>query len=365
MIALIIDNLGSGGAQRLLINTAKELSKKHEIKIILHNSRNDFFSRKIKNVLVKKLKVENSNFLFLRKILSLKSELKDTDLVISYLPSSSIYVFLSKLFLKKKYHISCEVSVSNPAESKIRRFILNYTYLFTNHIICNSFTQSNYLKKNIILKNKVSTIWNGISDINFVTRKKREKEKICFIVVARVSYPKNGLRLLKSLKIFYKKYKFLPHIKWIGRKDYSDKFNLKIIKEMESFLDKNPVISEKFKFIGEKKLIEEEYSKADAIILPSVYEGLPFVICEAMMNGCPVIASRITDNDIILGKNGERGLLFDPYCLHDISLKLNSFINLDQEKIDIMTVNARKFAEKHFTVDSMVKSYYEIIDKYQ
>ena len=134
---------------------------------------------------------------------------------------------------------------------------------------------------------------------------------------------------------------------------------------MESFLDKNPVISEKFKFIGEKKLIEEEYSRADAIILPSVYEGLPFVICEAMMNGCPVIASRITDNDIILGKNGERGLLFDPYCLNDISLKLNSFINLDQEKIDIMTVNARKFAEKHFTVDSMVKSYYEIIDNHQ
>ena len=171
---------------------------------------------------------------------------------------------------------------------------------------------------------------------------------------------------MKSLKIFYEKYKFLPNIKWIGRRDYSDKFNLKINQEMDSFLNKNPIISEKFSFIGEKQDIEKEYTNADAIILPSIFEGYPpFVICEAMLNGCPVIASQISDYDIVLGKKGERGITFNPYSLEDMANSLNKFIKLTQKEVDIMTLNARKFAERHLMIDNMVSSYNGIINKYE
>ena len=47
--------------------------------------------------------------------------------------------------------------------------------------------------------------------------------------------------------------------------------------------------------------------------MPSIYEGLPNVICEAMLFGCPVIASDVSDNSVILGKNNERGILCDPH----------------------------------------------------
>lgn len=363
-ILFVIDALSSGGAQRLLINTAKGLKTKHQVKIILHNSKLDFYSRHIKNIPIKTLVSENSNGFSIRKVFALRKEVKNSDLVISYMPSSSIYVFLSKILLKRKTHISCEVSVLNKAESKLKRFFLNFTYIFIDHIICNSYTQTKFISKNIILRNKASTIWNGCQNMNFVIRKKNRNSQLNFIIVGRVAYPKNGLRLLKSLKIFYKDYNFLPNIKWIGRRDYSDKFNLKINQEMDRFLFENPIISDKFKFVGEKKYIEEEYSKADGIILPSIYEGLPFVLCEAMMNGCPILASQITDNDIILGKNGERGILFNPYSAYNISLAINKFINLNQNKIDKMTLNAREFAEKHFTIDNMIKAYDEIINKY-
>ena len=90
---------------------------------------------------------------------------------------------------------------------------------------------------------------------------------------------------------------------------------------MYSFLEHNPIISKKFKFIGEKKLIEKEYSKADGIILPSIYEGLPFVICEAMMNGCPVIASDTSSIPEVLG---DAGMYFDPYSIESITNAFNT-----------------------------------------
>ena len=60
-ILFVIDALSSGGAQRLLINTAKGLKTKHQVKIILHNSKLDFYSSHIKNILIKTLVSENSN----------------------------------------------------------------------------------------------------------------------------------------------------------------------------------------------------------------------------------------------------------------------------------------------------------------
>lgn len=365
-IFFVIDNLSSGGAQRLLINTAEGLSKKHQTRIILYNSKLDFYSGQIKNIPIKNLITKKSKGFSIRKVFALRREIKNADLVISYMPRSSIYVFLSNIFLKKKYHIAVEVSVLNKAESHLKRFLVNFTYLFVDHIVCNNNIQAKSLSKNIFLGNKVSIIWNGCKKLNFVNRKKRKNELINFIVVGRVAYPKNGLRFLKSLKIFYEKYKFLPNIKWIGRRDYSDKFNLKINQEMDSFLNKNPIISEKFSFIGEKQDIEKEYTNADAIILPSIFEGYPpFVICEAMLNGCPVIASQISDYDIVLGKKGERGITFNPYSLEDMANSLNKFIKLTQKEVDIMTLNARKFAERHLMIDNMVSSYNGIINKYE
>ena len=156
----------------------------------------------------------------------------------------------------------------------------------------------------------------------------------------------------------------MPKIRWIGRRDYSDKYNIEINNKIDEFLLQNDFLNKKFSFVDQKKNIEEEYSKADGLILPSIYEGLPFVICEAMLNGCPIIASNISDNEIILGEKFERGITFDPYSIAAISDALNIFINLSSKKIKNMTKEARKFAENNFMIENMIDSYENIISKY-
>jgi glycosyltransferase involved in cell wall biosynthesis len=60
----------------------------------------------------------------------------------------------------------------------------------------------------------------------------------------------------------------------------------------------------------EKGRLREIFRSADCFVNPSLYEGMPNVVLEAISCGLPVIASRVTGNDAVV-RDGETGRLFD------------------------------------------------------
>jgi glycosyltransferase involved in cell wall biosynthesis len=56
--------------------------------------------------------------------------------------------------------------------------------------------------------------------------------------------------------------------------------------------------------------VREAYRAADCLINPSLYEGMPNVVLEAMACGLPVIASKVPGNDELV-LDGKTGFLFD------------------------------------------------------
>ncbi|HEY1793730.1 MAG TPA: glycosyltransferase family 4 protein [Opitutaceae bacterium] len=59
----------------------------------------------------------------------------------------------------------------------------------------------------------------------------------------------------------------------------------------------------------ERPRLREHYQRADILLNPSLYEGMPNVVAEAMSCGCPVVASRVPGNESIV-EDGRTGWLF-------------------------------------------------------
>lgn len=103
---------------------------------------------------------------------------------------------------------------------------------------------------------------------------------------------------------------------------------------------------------------------AHVIVYPSLYENFPYVILEAMLNGCAIIGS---DNGGVpeMIKNNISGLLYSPPSVESLTEKLLKVL-LNNNTTNNLRHNALKEVEK-FSIDNIIplqiKYYNEIIQK--
>jgi glycosyltransferase involved in cell wall biosynthesis len=361
-ILFVIDSLGSGGAQRLFVNIVNGLSTLHDVSVLLYNANSNFFRDDLlPNIPVHYIERGTKNGFKFEVIRMLKRHMGSADVVVSFLPTANIYCAVAGIMSRRARHIACEMSVVNETESTVRRMAANFANFLSRHVICNSFAQADYIRGRPGMSGKVSAIWNGCADLPFAARTLRDPRSLSMIVVGRVAYPKNGIRLLQALHLFYERNGFVHRVSWAGRDDSDERARL-MKKQMLEFLEQHPMVAEKFRFVGEVSDIGVLYAAADTLILPSIYEGVPNVICEAMLSGCIVVATRISDNETILGANEERGFLCDPLSPEDICLAIERRSSMSVKDINQMTQDARRFAEEHFLVPKMIDGYRQVID---
>ena len=160
-LIFVIDSLGSGGAQRLLVNLVNSLSSDFSIAILLYNPKVDFFSGNLNSDLqLIKLQVQDHSGFSLVKFVSICRIIANYDIVISFLPAANIYVALARIFVRSIHHISCEFSVVHSGESRLRRTLANIACILSSFVVTNSYTQSAYIQSLPFMSKKVSTICN-------------------------------------------------------------------------------------------------------------------------------------------------------------------------------------------------------------
>ena len=80
------------------------------------------------------------------------------------------------------------------------------------------------------------------------------------------------------------------------------------------------------------------YRRSDIFCLPSLYEGFPNVLCEAMACGLPVACSDICDNPDIV-EEGVNGYLFDPLNVQDMADAILKMAQLSQSQRKALAKN--------------------------
>ena len=354
-ILCVIESLEAGGAQRQLTGLAHLLKDNHYAPKIVTYYNAQFYKDYVINNGLDYECLGNVRNKFLRFYLLFKTVLREKpDAVISYSYSSSILLCIVRLFVKFKLIVSeRNTSVSYTLRDKIR---FN-CYRFSDAVVANSNSQFTYINQHAaFLLKKTHVITNFVDCTTFKPRdiKKTEFKTQTLIGVGRIVPQKNIVSLIKALGILKRKNN-LVKVDWYGsaNKEYKD-LCIKHVREED--------IEDIFVFKKVDKNIKDTYGKYEALCLPSITEGFPNVICEAMSCGLPVICSNVCDNGIVV-ENGINGILFDPLNVNSICDSISQFVNMSDGEKREMSKRNREKALSLFSEDVFVNKYIEIIEQ--
>lgn len=355
-ILLITENLGSGGAERQICGLASMLTKAGYPCRLITYVENQFyepylFKHGVDYQFVPELWNKNTRVFQAAKFV----RRYNPDVVISFLPSVNQTMCLAKFFYKAKLVISERNNNTCITRGDKVQFNL---YRMADAIVPNSNSQGKFICNNFpYLSKKVHPIINFVDVGRFTPLETPVRNEILRIVtVARYTQQKNVLTYLKSVRMV-KDMGLNVHFDWYGDKKHNAAYFAEIEKEFQQ-LD----IADYMTLHDPNQKIEEKYRKADIFCLPSLFEGYPNVVAEAMSCGLPILCSNVYENPYIV-EEGVNGFLFDPNKPEAIAEAINKMEKLTHEERLEMGKRNRQLCLKRNSEEAFLKSYVELIEK--
>ena len=105
------------------------------------------------------------------------------------------------------------------------------------------------------------------------------------------------------------------------------------------------------------------YNDIKLLVVPSMSEGLPNVVIEAMAWGTPVVASPVWGIPDVL-KHRETGYLLDSIRPSEISVKLEDLLN-NPELLQKISSEAFSYITREFTLDASIRNWRRILSNAQ
>lgn len=239
---------------------------------------------------------------------SLKEILKKkTYSVIHVHENQTSYIALK---IAKQQGIKCRIAHAHTSSpyisflSEIRRIsgiVLNYHYA-TNVIGCGELAGNRVFGKNNMKRKKAMILYNAIDLEKFrynVAKRLdiREKLKISdkFVVgfVGRLSPEKNILFLLNIFKQLHR-INEKSHLVIVGTGDEETK--------IRQYIQENDMVGY-VHLMGKRRDVECMYQAFDVLVLPSLHEGFPLVVVEALASGLQVVLSSNITREFSFSEN--------------------------------------------------------------
>ncbi|MEK3764653.1 glycosyltransferase family 4 protein [Solibacillus sp. FSL K6-4121] len=227
------------------------------------------------------------------------------------------------IFFKNQLLTIHDASISANKQNYSLPFKFWYRFLYkllpyrTKKIITDSeFSKSEILKYFTFKENKIKVIYLGTEHLkqiepdNHVLKKHNLGEKPYILAVSNMNPNKNFSGIIDALK-------------------YLNHSNIEIVivgpKDNPIYGDVDLQVSSRIKLVG--YVSDEElsalYQKASGFVYPSFYEGFGLPPLEAMLNGCPVIASNKASLPEVLG---DAAVYCNPHRPEDIAEKIEQVL---------------------------------------
>lgn len=303
----IINGLGAGGAERLIVETLPLLEQSGlEIDLLLLNEKKTPFYNELKDKFKGNIYSLGKHFYNPLYIFKLIPYIKRYDIIHIHLFPAQYFTAIAKFLCRSRAklifteHNTTNTRLEKPILYPIERWI----YKIYHKILCISEEVASALKNKLkIDDNKLEVLHNGINVEKFytATAKKREElsiseDKKIIIMVAGFRVQKDHATVIKSLALLPQKYSLI----FVGDGE-ERKYIETLIHQLK--------LEDRILLLGIRSDIPELYKMADIAVLSSHWEGFGLAAVEAMASGLPTIASDVPGLNTVV-QNG--GLLFPP-----------------------------------------------------
>ncbi|MEX0719970.1 MAG: glycosyltransferase [Balneolaceae bacterium] len=212
---------------------------------------------------------------------------------------------------------------------KLHRILKKVLYPQSAGIVCQTKFAETYKKKEF--GNKINTIVLD-NPIREVQEHDVDKENI-ILYVGRFAREKAPDRLIKAFSLMEDKQGWKLVMAGDGP----------MLEEMKA-LAASLGVKEETSFLGKVKNLDKLYAKASIYVLPSVLEGFPNALCEAMIAGLPVVCFDGFPSDEIIN-NGHDGIIIKNGDIEELSLQLKRLMN-DEELRQKLGNNAKEIRSR-------------------
>ncbi len=329
-----------GNSQRSYIDTADEAGK-YGLNVKIFPCRGKFDIKSI-------LKIRN--FIKNNKI----------DIIHSHGYKSNLYNLLASIGLRVKRITTCHNWLGSTAKMRfyayLDKLLLNK---FDKVIVVSNDLNAEVLKRGISPK-KVQLIYNGIdlkrfqpdnlNNISFKELLGFQDGSPLIGTVGRLTEEKGHNYLISA---FANMISELPDAKLLIVGDGP------LRNSMESQV-KNLGLQNKVILMGTRRDIPEILNIIDIFVLPSLTEGVPMALLEAMAAKKPIIATRVGAISNII-KNGYSGLLVEPKDSNALYCSMNCLIN-DKAKAFSMANEAFECVKSKFSSLRMAQEYINVYE---
>jgi glycosyltransferase involved in cell wall biosynthesis len=205
---------------------------------------------------------------------------------------------------------------------------------------------------------RIQTVYNGVDPSAFPSQANRKKvrEELgivpgpILVTIARLTEAKGHRYLLQALPSLLETWPQLCCL-FVGEGELRDQLH-RLAVEL--------AVERSCRFVGVREDIPDILAAADVVVLPSLSEGFPFVLLEAMAMGCPVVASRVNGVPELI-EDHRTGLLVPARDSQALTTAIRVVLS-DPAAASKMGAAGRAVVRERFTVDQMVANTTAIFD---
>ncbi len=275
----------------------------------------------------------------------IKSLALDFDIILTNGIQATFFGFLLSKIRRKPivalpHGILCTQDRYGKIITKVAYFLEKILYSNTNVVV---FSEDSRNKMAKLFNINNITIVPAAVDVKRFNPSKKTKRIITIAYVGRLTQVKGIDYLLEAIPKLKGSFRLLIPGSGSEEESYKQKAN-------------QLGILDRVKFLGFVPDVKPIYESTDIFVLPSLSEGLPLVLLEAMAAGCACV---VTDIGLPV-KNGENALVVKPANSEELAVAINKLI-LDPRLRKKLASAARTYVEK-FSWDKAAQKFKLLFD---